>query len=383
MNDFINEIDSNFFLTGKKSVNNTSWFSGNITAYNAVRNSVLISELSHYGMVKIAGEDSWRVLNYIISADISLIRDEQLLYTLLLDSNGDIVLDAYVVCENESYYLITEWLTGNELCDFINNIILKSSDFIDCFHIETIQSMNDRWKMICVEGPYAWEVLSEIIGMDVIGLPFHEFMSIDNDLFLMRVGKHGEYCYYLIGTEEKLENAWNDISRLNKKYNIAIGDVNYLKDIRLENPVWDKGLFDNFSKCPVELQLQWAINYDKDNFLGKEKISERSDNGVNKKFIGAEIVENENLNITSGDFVFYKNKKIGIVIESGKSLFLDKYIVKLLLDTKYAYVGVNNYFIKTNNGDVNIKTKSMPFINNVSLAVNPTEHSYLQKNIEI
>lgn len=355
-------------------------FTGNITAYNAVRNSVLISELSHYGIVKITGEDSWRVLNYIISADISLIRDEQLLYTLLLDSNGDIVLDAYVACENESYYLITEWLTGNELCDLVNNIIQKSNDFIECFYIESIQSMNDRWKMICIEGPYAWEVLSEIIGMDVIGLPFHEFMSIDDDFVLMRVGKHGEYCYYLIGTEDKLASVWNDISKLNEKYNVAIGDVDYLKNVRLENPVWDKVLFDNFSKCPIELQLQWAINYEKDDFIGKEKISDRSSNGVSKKLIGAEIIENENVNITSGDVVYYNNKKIGIVIESGKSLFLDKYIVKLLLDEKYAYVGIDAYFIKTNNGNVNIKTKSMPFINNVSLAVNPTEHSYLQKN---
>lgn len=380
MNDFINKKDSNFFLTEKNSLKDTSCFSGKVTAYDAIRNSILISDLSYYGMVKITGEDSWRVLNYIVSADISLIRDEQLLYTLLLDSNGNIVLDAYVICENENYYLITEWLTGNELCDLINNIIIKNSDFIECLHIESIKSMNDIWKMICIEGPYAWEVLSETIGMDVIGLPFHEFMSIDDDLVLMRVGKHGEYCYYLIGTEEKLVNAWNDISKLNEKYNIAIGGVDYLKDIRLENPVWDKELFDDFSKCPVELQLQWAINYDKDDFIGKESISVRSNNGVNKKLIGAEVIENKKLNITSGDSVYYKNTKIGIVIESGKSLFLDNCIVKLLLNTKYAYVGIDDYFIETNDGNINIKTKSMPFINNLSLVVNPTEHSYLKKN---
>ncbi len=53
--------------------------------------------------------------------------------------------------------------------------------------------------MICLEGPYAWEILSEIVGMDIIGLPFHEFMYVDEDVITMRVGKHGEYCYHIMG----------------------------------------------------------------------------------------------------------------------------------------------------------------------------------------
>ena len=46
--------------------------------------------------------------------------------------------------------------------------------------------------------PYAWEILSEIVGMDIIGLPFHEFMYVDEDVITMRVGKHGEYCYHIM-----------------------------------------------------------------------------------------------------------------------------------------------------------------------------------------
>lgn len=366
-------------LIDKNGVKLAKRLSDSFEEYNAVRNSVLISNFSHFGIIKITGEDAWQVLNYIISADVSLIRDEQLLYTLLLDDNGGIILDAYVACENEDYYLITEWLNGNELCDLINDVISKNRDSIGHFNIDKVHSMDDRWKMICVEGPYAWEVLSETIGMDVIGLPFHEFMNVDDELYIMRVGKHGEYCYYLIGCEDKLLKSWSDISNLNEKYNVVLGGVDYLKDIRLENPVWDKELFNGFSNCPIELQMQWAINYDKEYFLGKEYVLERSNNGVDKKFIGAEIIENESVNIKSGDYVYYKNTKIGVVIESGKSLSLGKHIAKLLLNIKYAYVEIDDYFIKANNGNVGIVTKAMPFINNLSLTINPTEHSYLNK----
>ncbi len=44
--------------------------------------------------------------------------------------------------------------------------------------------------------------LSEIVGMDIIGLPFHEFMYVDEDVITMRVGKHGEYYYHIMGDEE-------------------------------------------------------------------------------------------------------------------------------------------------------------------------------------
>ena len=38
-----------------------------------------------------------------------------------------------------------------------------------------------------------------------------------------------------------------------------------------------------FSRCPIELQMQWAISYDKDVFIGQDAIKQRADNGVIRK----------------------------------------------------------------------------------------------------
>lgn len=349
-------------------------------AYFSVRNSILMTDFSHYGMVKISGEDSWQLLNYLISADLSSIRDEQLLYTLFLDKEGKIISDAYVLYDNEHYFLISEWMNSDALCQLVTEALNEKQRNSEQYLIDSIIPLSPQWRLICLEGPYAWEILSELFGMDIIGLPFHEFMYVKDNLIVMRVGKHGEYCYYLMGIEDELMNIWCSLSKLSEKYDLKIGGLDYLKNIRLENPCWEPDVINTFSRCPIELQMQWAISYDKDEFIGKEAIQYRSDNGAANKIIGARILNfNKNINILKGDEVFYQDEKIGVVIQVGYSFILNNYIARVLLKKEFAYVDIEDYIIRTSNGDIGFITVSIPFINNLSLIINPTENSYLEK----
>lgn len=357
------------------------YYSDRCDTYFAVRNTVLMTDFSHHAIVNVSGDDAWRLLNYFISADLSTIRDEQLLYTLILNNNGNIISDLYIICDNESYFLICEWMNSEQLCRLINECIIDKAHCGEQYLIHQVMPLTPQWRMICVEGPYSWEILSEIFGMDIIGLPFHEFMYIDNDILIMRVGKHGEYCYYIIGDEEKLSKIWESISQLSEKYDLIIGGVGYLKNIRIENPCWEPEVYNVFSRCPIELQMQWAIGYDKDEFIGQDEIKKRSDIGVEQQIVGARIKGiGENIEINIGDPVFYQQQNIGVVIDCGLSYSLNDYIARVLLKYEFAYVDIDDYVIRTKNGDVSFITVSIPFINNLSMKISPTEDSYLNKN---
>ncbi|MBU9979497.1 aminomethyl transferase family protein [Proteus mirabilis] len=350
-------------------------------AYFSVRNSILMTDFSHYGMVKISGEDAWRLLNYLISADISSIRDEQLLYTLLLDKEGKIISDAYVLCDNEHYFLISEWMNSDAICQQIKKVLDEQDERAEHYQIDAITSLTPDWRMICLEGPYAWEILSEIVGMDIIGLPFHEFMYVDEDVITMRVGKHGEYCYHIMGDEEKLMSIWRHLCTLSEKFDLKIGGVDDLKNIRLENPCWEPQVINPFSRCPIELQMQWAISYDKDAFIGQNAIKQRADNGVEQKIVGARIINMpQNAAILQGDAIYYQNEQIGVVIQVGYSFILKEHIARILLKREFAYVDIDDYKIKTAYGDIDFITTSIPFVNNLSLIINPTEDSYLERH---
>lgn len=347
--------------------------------YFAVRNSAVMADYSHYGIVKVYGDEAWLLLNHLVSADISSIRDEQLLYTFFLDENGEIISDAYVVCDNESYILISEWLSSDKLCQLVNNVLVNKKNSHENFQIDEVISLDCEWRTICLEGPYSWEILSEMFGMDIIGLPLHEYMYVDENIIIMRVGKHGEYCYYIMGLEEQVVEIWEGISQLTDKYDLKIGGIDYLRDVRLENPCWEPSVCNSFSRCPIELQMQWAISYDKDDFIGKKAIEMRAEIGVPKRIVGAKIMRKYAKEISLGDRVFYKEEDIGSVVNIGFSHTLKCYIARVFLKYKYAYVGIDDYIIRSKNGDVSFVTSSIPFINNLSSIVNPTEDSYLQK----
>lgn len=56
--------------------------------YKAVRENALLVDYSHMAIVSVTGEDAWILVNHIASADISIVRDEQGIYSLVLNDDG-------------------------------------------------------------------------------------------------------------------------------------------------------------------------------------------------------------------------------------------------------------------------------------------------------
>ncbi|MDF3798651.1 aminomethyl transferase family protein, partial [Enterobacter hormaechei] len=50
--------------------------------YKAVRENALLVDYSHMSIVSVMGDDAWALVNYYVSADVSIIRDEQGIYSL-------------------------------------------------------------------------------------------------------------------------------------------------------------------------------------------------------------------------------------------------------------------------------------------------------------
>ncbi|MDK6696302.1 hypothetical protein QP177_07035, partial [Gardnerella vaginalis] len=91
--------------------------------YKAVRENALLVDYSHMSIISVMGDDAWALVNYMVSADVSIIRDEQGIYSLLLNADGDIRGDAYVLCAADGYYILSESLTSKEIIDVLNEVL--------------------------------------------------------------------------------------------------------------------------------------------------------------------------------------------------------------------------------------------------------------------
>lgn len=343
--------------------------------YKAVRENVLLVDYSHMAIVSVMGDDAWLLINYLTSADISVIRDEQALYSLVLDENGLIRGDIYVLCSGEGYFILSENLSAFDIIDMLNNII-ASAQGLKIENVPEIKSMDeDDWGAILLEGPYAWELMTEIYGYDVIGLPFYEFMR-EEGLLVLRCGKHGEYAYLLTGQQNDLAEIWLKLLETGQKYLLKTGGLDYQKIVRVENPGWDESLFASFSRNPVELQLQWAIQYDKDGFIGKEAVEKLSAEKNGRKLVGIKPVNSADV-IAMHDKVFVGEDFAGSVINAVFSPLLQSYIALALLDKAYAWSDIDGFTLQTASGNVAARTENLPFIYNLSMLVNPIEHSFI------
>lgn len=344
--------------------------------YKAVRENALLVDYSHMAIVSVTGEDAWILVNHIASADISIVRDEQGIYSLVLNDDGTILGDMYVLCAMDGYYILSENISVARIIEVLKFAAEKYDD-LGIQEIPEIKSMeDDNWGAIMLEGPYSWELMSEIYGYDIIGLPYCEYMNTEDDLIVFRCGKHGEFAYQVIGPQSLLVELWVKLQKIGVKYLLKTGGLDYQRIVRVENPGWDQSIYAEYSTNPVELQLQWAIQYDKEDFIGKAAVELMSAQSAARKVVG--IVPCVNCAaLSKDDKILVNGQTVGFIINAVYSPAAQSWIALAFINTPYALSDIDGYIIKTAHGDIAAKTKTLPFIYNFSLLVNPTTHSYI------
>ncbi|HFT6599790.1 TPA: aminomethyltransferase family protein [Klebsiella oxytoca] len=344
--------------------------------YKAVRENALLVDYSHMAIVSVTGEDAWILVNHIASADISIVRDEQGIYSLVLNDDGTILGDMYVLCAMDGYYILSENISVARIIEVLKFAAEKYDDLGIQENPEIKSMEDDNWGAIMLEGPYSWELMSEIYGYDIIGLPYCEYMNTEDDLIVFRCGKHGEFAYQVIGPQSLLVELWVKLQKIGVKYLLKTGGLDYQRIVRVENPGWDQSIYAEYSTNPVELQLQWAIQYDKEDFIGKAAVELMSAQSAARKVVG--IVPCVNCaSLSKDDKILVNGQTVGFIINAVYSPAAQSWIALAFINTPYALSDIDGYIIKTAHGDIAAKTKNLPFIYNFSLLVNPTTHSYI------
>ena len=341
-------------------------FSQPAEEHQASRKNILMVDYSHFGIVEVQGEGGYDFLNRVVSGDLSVIRNEQALYTLLLNDEGHIVTDLVVMCDDERFLLLSEWIRGDELAANLQ-ALLGEEDV-------RIAALNDH-AITLFEGPYSWELMAELFGFDVLGLPFMEFMPVDNAI-LLRAGTHGEFAFKVLSSHDVAASIWKRAEDAGVKFDMKKGGIDFQKLSRLENPCWDPALAGAFSRCPIELQMQWAVRYDKEDFIGRDALLNKLQDGTKQRVVGF-VVKGDGATLNIGDSVFSCDIEIGKVITFGHSAGVEGFIGQALLDVEYAYAGIEQYEVAGSAERVAIATTEIPFLQNFSFMVNPAEHSYI------
>ena len=155
----------------------------------AIRTSTAIAR-GQARLVRLTGEDARSAALWLLPSRLHL-RDAQARQSLLLDDAGHPIADVVVAADDEDLLLFIDG-PGDPLAHVRANV---RGDVRVIEHDETHE-------VIDLHGPWAWELAAEVLGADLLALPYLNFFRMDDGLCL-RAGRTGEFGYHLVVSAER------------------------------------------------------------------------------------------------------------------------------------------------------------------------------------
>lgn len=330
----------------------------------ALRGAVGISRQPHVAVVRLAGDGAWNALDRIAASDLFL-RDVQLRQSLLLHEDGRILADVHVGADGDGFLVLSEGLPAPALIDHVR--AHAGGERVE------VEDLGASHALLSVGGPFAWELLAALEGPGVVGLPYLSFYRPARGTICFRAGKTGEYGYDLLVPRSEADEPWATLA--------ALGSPLGARPVGLE--ALDHAAFENWFFClrhhelspltPVELGLRWRLSRRKD-FIGRAALDARRARPAQARCTAIRSSDA----LAAGDLVVCGDRTIGTVLRATSSATLGETIGAALLDATLAHPGIDAVARDPGGSapDRPLCTVSAPFVNNLSLYLDPQRHSY-------
>ncbi len=309
-------------------------FEGIIFEHEAVRCAAGLFDVSHMGEVEIKGTEAFEFVQNLVTNDVEVLKDNQILYTLMCYPDGGVVDDLLVYkFSEEHFYLVIN--AGNVEKDFQWMVTNK------CLYDVEITNNSDSVAELAIQGPKAQEILQKITDIDLEEVKFFYFKEdvlIDGiKCLISRTGYTGEDGFEIYTSIEEIEKLWHKLLIIGEKEGLKPAGLGSRDTLRFEAclPLYGNELSQDIT--PLEAGLGFFVKLQKHNFIGKEALLKQKEEGLKRKLVGFEMKDRGIPR--HGYEVLAKGEKIGVVTTGYLSPTLKKNIGLALIDSKYSEIG--------------------------------------------
>ena len=319
-----------------------------------VRNNVGVFDVSHMGEIEISGSNSFNLVQYLCSNDISKLKIGKAQYNCLTNDKGGIIDDLIVYrVESEKYLLIVNASNILKDWEWINKQNIKFNSLI--------VNLSDKLSLLAVQGPKAQALCQKLTSEDLSLLPNYSFIissfaGIEN-IIISKTGYTGSGGFELYIPNKNAIDIWDALFNCKgfdlKPIGLAARDT-----LRIEMGYCLYGNDIDEETSPEEANLRWITKVDT-SFIGHEIIDKQIKKGSKRKLIGFKLIEKSIPR--SGYEVFDINSKlIGKVTSGTFSPVLKKGIGLAYLDS--VNIKDDLIYIKIRNNLSKAEIVKTPFI---------------------
>jgi aminomethyltransferase len=259
--------------------------------YNAIREAAALIDVSPLYKYRVAGPDAARLVDRVITRDVTKLRVGQVYYTPWCDEHGKVIDDGTVhrLAENEFRWTAADpqqrWLTANA----------RGLDV-------EIEDISESLAAVALQGPFARHVLEAATGESFADLRYFRRrasalgrVAID----VSRTGYTGDLGYELWIPAERAVEAWDALAAAGRPFGLRPAGMLALDVVRLEAGLVllevdytsaRHALNPEQNYSPGELAMDRLVDLRKADFVGRLALQqERRRGGPPRRLVGVTL----------------------------------------------------------------------------------------------
>lgn len=329
----------------------------------AVRSSVTLIASDHVAAVRVGGSQAHELLDRVSPQQL-FVRGGQMLHTLLLADDATPVADVYLCCGDDDYTVLGEGLDGPALAAHL----ARHASGLDA----QITDLTPTHAILSLDGPYAWELLTNLTSPHVIGLPYLAFYD-EGRFTCFRAGKTGEFGYDLLVERSRASELRAEIESAGAAVALRTVTLDAIETCALEAGFFNVRRDVRPGLTPIELQQQWRVGASR-TFPGSDALAARRASVTSRV---AHLVSDALL--VEDAPVLLDTERVGTILHASASPTRGEFLALALLDLPVSHPGLSGFVC----GGTAARTISAPTINNRSIYVDPQRHSWATRETDV
>lgn len=273
---------------GARFVNFGGWnmpvqYTSILEEHKAVRTTAGLFDVSHMGEFHVFGADAALFLDRLVVNGVRKTPIGKAVYSPMCMSNGFVVDDLIIYRTGEEEFLVCVNASNIEK-DF--GWFLKQAERwgLDVM----IEDHSEEYALLALQGPKAETILNEVglNGLNEIKRFWHKLINFSGEkIRVCRTGYTGEDGFEIYCSPKAAEQLAKKIITHGEAFGVKLCGLGARDSLRLEAglPLYGHELSDNIT--PLEASLDWTVKLNKEDFIGKNALTEQTENGIPRRVI--------------------------------------------------------------------------------------------------
>jgi aminomethyltransferase len=258
--------------------------------YNAIRNAAALIDVSPLFKYLVTGRDSARLVDRLITRDVSKMTIGQVFYTPWCDEYGLVIDDGTVSRLGEHTF---RWTAADPSLRWFR----QNAAGLDV----TIDDVSEEIAALALQGPTSARVLRAVARVDIDKLKYFRVTSgtiAGVKVDVSRTGYTGDLGYEIWMSARDAVRVWDALMEAGRPYDIKPAGMLALDVARVEAGLLlidvdfhssKKALIAGQKYTPYEMGLGRLVSLDKGRFVGQRALRDEQRRGHARQVVGLEV----------------------------------------------------------------------------------------------